>query len=198
MIHDNYDILRGKLFFIFSILYIIISCVLAFSLPFALYHFEHNIDIFTILLSIISVIIAVLSVVKLRSGLLHGVVVLLVLQALVLLPNGFARIMPNIHAFNLAHQMNDAIDDTQCNRDFVFVSGYNEPSVMFKIGTNTTFASTENLIEQFKTAPVCSLFFIGEKHDLFQKTFKDNEPVIILNGFKFNGGDNIMLYLYKK
>jgi hypothetical protein len=71
---------------------------------------------------------------------------------------------------------------------------------MLKIGTQTHFAPTESLIEKFKTATPCSLFFIGEKHDLFQKAFenKDIFPLITVNGFRLNGGDKITMYLYKR
>ena len=198
LVHENYDILRGKLLFPIAFIYLVLSLAVAVALPYGLWHFEHNIDIVTILLSIISVIIAICAVFALRLGLLHGVVIMLVLQALAIMPNGFSRVMPRIDALNLASQMNDAIETSGCSRNAVFVSGYNEPSVMFKIDTNVHFASTENLIETFKKATPCSLFFIGEKNDLFKASFGDIVPITTLNGISINGGDAVMIDMYKR
>lgn len=198
LVRENYDAIKGKLFYPIAFIYVCISLAVAVIIPFSLFHYQQEFDIFTILLSILSVILCVFAVIQLRNGLLHGVVVTLILQTLTLVPHAFANVIPRIDAFNLASRMNDAIDNSDCSRNAVFVSGYREPSVMFKIGTNITFSSTEELIEKFRVATPCSLFFIGEKNDLFQQEFMTIQPITTLQGIKINGGDAVTINLYKR
>jgi 4-amino-4-deoxy-L-arabinose transferase-like glycosyltransferase len=198
LVRENYAVLKGKLFFPTAFIYVCVSLAVAVIIPFSLFYYQQEFNIFTILLSILSVILCVFAVIQLRNGLLHGVVVTLILQTLTLVPHAFANVVPRIDAFNLASRMNDAIDNSDCSRNAVFVSGYREPSVMFKIGTRITFSSTEELIEKFKVATPCSLFFIGEKNDLFQQAFMTIQPIAILQGIKINGGDTVTINLYKR
>jgi 4-amino-4-deoxy-L-arabinose transferase-like glycosyltransferase len=199
LVHGNYDILKGKLFFLVAFIYVLVSLIIAVIVPFILPLF----DGITILLSFISVIIAIITIIKLRRGLLHGVVVLLVLQTLIILPNMFGRVMPQLKELNLASRMNDAVENSGCSRNAVFVSGYNEPSVMFKIGTQVHLISTDEAIERFKTATPCSLFFIGSEaklygHSKFNDTYPTVKPISTLEGFQINGGNNIIINLYKR
>lgn len=197
-VRDNYDILKGKLSLVISVIYFCISCIIAILLPFALYHYQGIFDILTICLSLASIVIALCVINSVRTGLLYGVIGFLILQSLFVLPNGFARVMPRLEVLNLATQMNNAIDNSDCSRNAVFVSGYTEPSVMFKIGTQVKFASTENLMEKFKSATPCTLFFVGEKNDLFQAEFPNIKPLQTFNGIQINGGDIVKIYLYKR
>jgi 4-amino-4-deoxy-L-arabinose transferase-like glycosyltransferase len=198
LIHDHYDILKGKLYFLWAFIYLVISCLVATAIPTILYYYAQQIDVLTLTLSVLSVLTALLVLIKLRHGFIHGVVILLTIQALIIMPNVFGRVIPKIHSLDLANSMNNAIDISGCSRNAVFVSGYNEPSVMFKIGTQTHFATTQTLIEQFKMATPCSLFFIGNDNLKFRLEFPQIQPIATFNGIAINGGDIVHIDLYKR
>lgn len=203
-VHESYDILKGKLFYVFSGIYLIVSIAIAIALPAALYLFEHQIDLITVGLSILSVIFAVIAVLQLRDGLIHGIILVLMLQALCLLPNGFGRIMSQMNSLNLATQMHRAVESSDCSNNAVFVTGYNEPSVLFKVGTNVNFLSMQEITDIYAKATPCSLFFIASEQDKtygetdFERTYTDVQPIRILKGFKINGGDNMIIKMYKR
>ncbi len=204
LIRENYDILKSKLFFLIAVIYLCVSITVAVALagilPFTINHY----DIITIMLSGLSILVAIIAVISLRRGLLHGVVILLALQALLILPNSFGRVIPRITDVNLAGRMNDAIADSGCSRNAVFVTGYQEPSVMFKIGTQIKFISLEEAIEKFKIATPCSLFFIASEHHKtsgtteFNTIYPEIKPIKTIHGFQINGGDYITIDLYKR
>ncbi len=205
LVRGNYDILKGRLFFAVAFIYVCVSLSIGVIAPCALPFFDNkNFDSITILLSVISGVIAVITIINLRRGLLHGVVMLLVLQTLIILPNMFGRVIPQIKALNLASRMNDAVENSGCSRSAVFVTGYNEPSVMFKIGTHVHLISIDETIEKFQMATPCSLFFIGSDtyktygHSKFNDIYPAVKPISTLQGFQINGGDDVTIHLYKR
>ena len=198
LIHDHYDILKGKLYFLWAFIYLVISCLVATAIPAILYYYNQQIDVLTLTLSVLSVLTALLVLIKLRHGFIHGVVILLTIQAFIIMPNVFGRVIPKIQSLDLANSMNNAIDISGCSRNAVFVSGYNEPSVMFKIGTQTHFATTQTLIQQFKMATPCSLFFIGDNNIKFRAEFPNIQPIATFSGVAINGGDVVHIDLYKR
>ncbi len=205
LIHGNYAILKSKLFFPVAFIYGLVSLGVALIVFIALPVFNgKDPDSITILSSVISGVIAMITIIKLRRGLLHGVVMLLVLQTLVILPNMFGRVIPQLKALNLASRMNDAVESSGCSRSAVFVSGYNEPSVMFKIGTHVHLISIDEAIEKFQMATPCSLFFIGSETTKIDNPTQFNiiyptvKPISTLQGFQMNGGNNVTINLYKR
>lgn len=115
----------------------------------------------------------------------------------------FALALPNLTPMWLSPQVKQVFDEKKpCASSILAAGGYNEPSMVFLVGTQTRLGGGERVAAHLLSDPACAIGMVttGREEDAFSAAMraKGRVPVRVaeLSGFNYSRGKKANLHFY--
>lgn len=115
----------------------------------------------------------------------------------------FGMVLPNLTPMWLSPQVRQAFDTYKpCANSVLAAGGYNEPSMVFLVGTATRLGGGEMVAGHLAADPACAigLVTVGREEEAFRATLAQTglgvRQVAELSGFNYSRGRKTVLHLY--
>jgi len=115
----------------------------------------------------------------------------------------FAMALPNLTPMWLSPQVKQVFDEKKpCASSILAAGGYNEPSMVFLVGTQTRLGGGELVAAHLLSDPACAIGMVttGREEDAFSAAMRaaGREPILVsaLSGFNYSRGKKANLHFY--
>ncbi len=115
----------------------------------------------------------------------------------------FAVALPNLTPMWLSPQVKQVFDEKKpCANSILAAGGYNEPSMVFLVGTQTRLGGGERVAAHLLSDPACAIGMVttGREEEAFSAAMRaaGREPVRVadLSGFNYSRGKKAILHFY--
>jgi 4-amino-4-deoxy-L-arabinose transferase-like glycosyltransferase len=115
----------------------------------------------------------------------------------------FALALPNLTPMWLSPQVKLVFDEKKpCASSIFAAGGYNEPSMVFLVGTQTRLGGGELVAAHLLSDPACAIGMVttGREEDAFSAAMRaaGREPILVsaLSGFNYSRGKKAVLHFY--
>lgn len=115
----------------------------------------------------------------------------------------FAMALPNLTPMWLSPQVKQVFDENKpCPGSILAAGGYNEPSMVFLVGTQTRLGGGERVAAHLLSDPACAIGMVttGREEEAFQAALRaagrEARMVAELSGFNYSRGKPAILHFY--
>lgn len=115
----------------------------------------------------------------------------------------FAMALPNLTPMWLSPQVKQVFDQYKpCPGSILAAGGYNEPSMVFLVGTRTRLGGGELVASHLLSDPACAIGMVttGREEEAFSAAMRaaGREPLLVaeLSGFNYSRGKKAILHFY--
>ncbi len=115
----------------------------------------------------------------------------------------FAMALPNLTPMWLSPQVKQVFDENKpCPGSILAAGGYNEPSMVFLVGTQTRLGGGERVAAHLLSDPACAIGMVttGREEEAFHAALRaaGREPLLVaeLSGFNYSRGKKAILHFY--
>lgn len=145
----------------------------------------------------------VLSLRLIRSPVPHKAPVAMAVMAILAYAGIFALTLPGLTPLWLSPQVKQVFDRYRpCPDSILAAGGYNEPSMVFLVGTGTRLGGGERVAAHLLADPACAIGLVttGREEEAFQAAMRAaaREPRLVadLSGFNYSRGKPAVLHFY--
>jgi 4-amino-4-deoxy-L-arabinose transferase-like glycosyltransferase len=168
---------------------------------------HYNLDglSFWVLITIPLVAIYCLLIFALKKQLPYATTILMLSFSILFYPVVYAHILPNANYFNISGRLLEVKNNLKCNN--ISITGFDEPSAIFLLGTNTKLLPVNQAAELFFHNNECQITIIEQKYlKQFEQSYQDivnmshSQKVLYLHkiilGQNLGNGKKVQLYVY--